>query len=235
MWDLLRQVEVVNFIVLEVALAVLLWVSTELIGKWEQTGALAHGIWKALLIWDIHVEQTIWLIVEQTVQALLLLIDESEEAWVVHIVGIKALADWVSFHVGTFALKCYAFLTIIFRLLLGWACSTINGLLGVIGWLVILLRVWCHFAHLVVQWLEAEVLLSLAGNKLVYVVQTKTFIIRWILQDLVLFFVVETNIDILVKILGQLEHLLDSTFFKVVVDVISLILLLLFGVHRLGS
>ena len=50
MWGLLRQVEVVNFIVLEVALAVLLRVSTEFIGKWEQTGALAHDIWKALLI-----------------------------------------------------------------------------------------------------------------------------------------------------------------------------------------
>jgi len=170
----------------------------------------------------------------------LLTVNISEKALVLEVVRVEALADCVSFEVGALATEGIELLTRDFRFLFSWAGGSI--LLGLICWFIdILFWHWRHLAHLiteVLKWLEAITFLFLTWEYFGHIVQSETCNIRWVLEYLVLFLIMETNIDILIEILGQLKHFLDSTSstsFEVVVVVISLCGFLILEVIRSHS
>lgn len=151
-----------------------------------------------------------------------------------NVVGVKALADcWISFKVGAFALKKIELLTRVFGLLL----STTGGsiLLRFIGGFVDILlgSRWRHLAKLVIEALkrlESIAFLFLSLKEFIHVVHTKTFYIWRVLRYLIILLVVKADVDILIEIVCKLKDLLDSTFFEVVVDVISLLGLFFFEI-----
>jgi len=58
MINLLGKIEIVNLVIFEVAFAIFLGVSAEIIVEREQTCTFAH-IWEALLMKDIYIENVI--------------------------------------------------------------------------------------------------------------------------------------------------------------------------------
>lgn len=81
-----------------------------------------------------------------------MLSSHSEKVLVLDVVGVEALAHWISF--DAFAFDEVEWLTRVFGLLLGTAGSSILHLRLVSRFIDVLFRAWCNLAQLLIEGLK---------------------------------------------------------------------------------